>query len=182
MKFALFFLLAVLSFIGTLALILFLTGNLNKAALERALSQEPDFATAAGDAPDSLRSLADEFKKKEQELLKRELRLKEKEAQLGKRELELEDLKKEIETMQSEIQQTLGEEEEARKARIETVAITVAAMKADAAAAALKGMEVEEVAEILKKIPKEKDRGKIVEAMEPERATRVLSALQTRPL
>lgn len=181
MKYVLMLLLAILSFVGTLAAALLLSGNLNAEGIQRILGNEPEVAEATDTPEDPLGPLARQLKNKEEELKQLETRLKQREAQLNTREQSLQDLSDKLDSLRSELNTDMDSAQEAHAREIETVANTLTEMKPDKAAEALRSFPVEEQAEILLKIEKSKDRGKIVEAMESNDASRVLQAMQESP-
>ncbi|MCC6145628.1 MAG: hypothetical protein IT368_17615 [Candidatus Hydrogenedentes bacterium] len=177
-----FLFLAVAAFVGALAAMLALTGNLNAESLGRLMNREEAVPAAPAAPPeDSLGILASQLKAKETELDEREKALDEQEKQLATRLEELQQLQRQIEETSQQLQGVIDETDEERAERLSTVATTVSAMKADKAALALQGLPDDEVAEILRKV-KDKDRGKIVEAMDAERASRILQQLQEAPI
>ena len=182
MKILLYSLIAFVSFIGALALALLLTGNLSKQALEQVMGKEAVLEMEGQSQDENLGALAEEIKQKEATFTKREQQLKARETQLIQRELELEQLRTQLESIQKEIDSSLENADKARQVRLQTVALTIASMKADKAAERLEELPPEDVAEILQLIEKDKDRGKIMESLEPKFATRVLRALQEKKL
>ncbi len=181
MKKVLYVLVALVSFSAALAGALAFTGNLSRESLMRLIKQQPAMTAQQEPEKELLSPLAQEMKEREAALKAREQAVAEREAQVAQREKELEALRKDVEQIQKQIQGAFADEEQDRQVRLETIANTVAEMKADRAAQALEGMPVDEAAEILA-IVEAKDRGKIVEKMDPEFATRVLSELQNLKL
>jgi flagellar motility protein MotE (MotC chaperone) len=182
MKWLLIALLALTSFCGTLAGILAATGKLNAESLGVLMGGAPPAAAeahgetkAAAGAPE-LRILQE----KEAEIARREKLLEQKEAELATREQGLEKLRQSIASMQSSLQSDLAAKEAERETKITTAVSTISVMEAERAAQALASFSIEEQAEILKRIAKDKDRAAIVEAMTPEQAGRVLKELSTR--
>lgn len=174
--------LGVAAFFGSLAAALAFTGNLNAESIERILRREPPPAAAPPDpAEDPLTPLARQLRAKEAALVKREQELRERESRLEARMRELQQLQGELDAMHQLIAGALDESDTERTVRIQTVATTVAQMKPDRAAEALLGLPDEDAAEILREV-RDRDRGKIVDAMDPARAARVLQALQEPPL
>lgn len=170
--------LGVLSFALALGVPLAMTGNLSAPKIMAALKGEPALAESeAAVAPDELGDLAARLKKREAALNERERELRQLEAQVKRREEDLEQTRKRLEDLQTQLEGGLEEAAEERTMRIKTVALSISNMKADKAAEALSGMPPDEVAEILLEV-RDRDRGKILDAMSPDRATRVLSALQ----
>ncbi len=180
MKYALFLLLGLLSFAGALAGALALTGNLNGEALQRLLgSPAAEAVNNASAENQDVDMLVRQLREKETALARKEQELKERESQLLLREESLKTLRDEVEQMQSRVQGAMEEADAERKVRIESVALTLTEMRPNKAAERLDGMPPEEVAEILALI-EAKDRGKIIEAMDAETATRVLRQLQEK--
>jgi len=185
MKIILYAMVALISFIASLAAALALTGNLSKETLDRMMGKESAVTTPSAVAPppqsDSVGPLVQQLKKKEESLKKREQELNEQATQLDQRQQELERMRTDLEGMQKQIQTAVQDADKERDGRLQAIAITISEMKPDKAAERLKGMSAQDVAEILGFV-KPKDRGKIVEAMEADMATRVLRALQERKI
>lgn len=180
MKLVLLLLLAVLSFAGTVALAMLMTGSLNPESINRLLGREMEMEMAGDPAmttSQNLSGLAEQLKAKGDELTARELALNEREAQLNKRETELATLRTEVEAIQKQISGSLEDENADRTVRLKTVALSVESMKADKAAGILANYPPEDAAEILQEI-QDKNRGKILESMEPEFATKVLQSMR----
>jgi flagellar motility protein MotE (MotC chaperone) len=181
LRLILFLVLALLAFVGALAAMLALTGNLNQESLSRIINREEALPPEPVQQEDSLGVLAAQLKAKEAELAAREEELDEQEKQIETRLQELQALQRQIEETSLQLQGVIDETDEEREQRMTTVATTVSAMKPDKAALALQGLPDDEVADILRKV-KDKDRGKIVDAMDAERASRVLQELQQAPI
>ena len=166
MKYAILGGIALISFCISLGAALALTGNLSGDKLGQLVGlSEPESVAAAEAVQDPVGPLAQELKRKEQELQERSRSLEEREKQLDQRERELEQLRQNLETLQAEINTALDEDEQERETRLMTVAATVAAMDPENAAHSLGSMPEVDVAEILRLVD-EKDRGKILDAME----------------
>lgn len=188
MKFALmgfgFVTVFTLSLIGTMAA----TGNLNQDAVNRLMGKEVEQPApaagaahgAAGGEADAADPITRQLQKQRAELEAKEKELKEYEAQLNQRASELDALYNQVQTAKAEFEAAVGEAEKKHAEEIETVANTVAAMKPTNAAERLASMPVPDVVEVLRKV-KDKNRGKIVEAMEPEAAAEVLRKMQEMP-
>lgn len=164
-------------FAGTLAGALAATGNLNAEALGRLMGQQP----AAGALPEKVQgtdALAEEGRARLSEIEAREQRVAEKEKQLDQREKDLQALRTQLEALKTQVEGAVSNAAHERQAQMETVANTVTSMKPDAAAERLEKFPVEDQAEIIKRITKVKDRAKILEAMKPETAARVMTFLQ----
>ena len=183
MKPVLFGLVGLLSFVGVFVGSLAATGNLNKAALDRALKREPAMTEAAGPGPatqavsDTIGPLAQQLKKKEDALNEREKKLDEREAELAQREKDLEALRGQVETLQQEVKGEMNAQAGETQKKREAIALTIGEMKPDKAAERLKGLPTEDVAAILSGM-KSKEAGKILEAMDAAEATRVFQLMQ----
>lgn len=177
MKTVLYGLIAILAFLVSLVLALALTGNFSKEALNRLMNNEPEMTAEAQPEADPLGPLAAQLKKKQEELKAREAELQAREAQLEQRAQSLAQLQTQLEEIQQKLYGSLEDAEAEQALRLKTIAVTVEAMKPDKAAERLAKMPPDDVAEILAQV-KDKSRGKIVEAMDPEFATNVLRAMQ----
>lgn len=184
MKILIYLLMAVLAFALTMTAALAMTGNLSSEALARIVSGDPtpDLSGRPTAGPsDPLSPLAQQLKRREDALRDREARLATWEAQLLQREGSLETMRRELETLQKQLNTSVDEAETERKGRLESVALTIEKMRPERAAERLLGLPTEEVADILILV-KDKSRGKIIESMDADQATRVLRMMQERPL
>ncbi len=177
MKWVVFAIVGVLSFAVWLVVVLAATGNLSPKTFAALMGREVPALLELELPAGEVSGLAEQLRNREATLLSREQDLKREEAQLIQREQGLEAMRKELQDLKKDIDQSLDDREAARRARIRTIALSVSNMKPDKAAQALDGMETQDVAEILVQV-KEKDRGKILDALDADQATRVLSAIQ----
>jgi flagellar motility protein MotE (MotC chaperone) len=170
-----------LAFAGTVTLCLFLTGNLSKEKIEKIIGKknEQEVAPVApGDVTDPyVRAL----KQREDELAKREARVQEEDERVKKSQADLEKLRADIETIQKEIGDTLAVEDSDQQKRVADVALSLSKMKPMNAAKTLDTWDVKESSKVLLLI-KEKERGKILDAMTPEKAAAILLDLQSSKL
>ncbi len=183
MKYVLYLLIALLVFGITMVTALAVTGNLNADAIAALTGGAPAETTAAAPeskSSDSLGPLAQQLKAREADLNAREAKVKEMELQLQQRQASLEKMRTELETLQKEIGGSMDDADTERATRVQSVAVTMEKMKPDKAAERLSALPAEEAAEILALV-KDKSRGKIIESMEPEQATRILRMLQESP-
>ncbi len=182
MRILLLVLIAILSFVGTLGGVLFMTGNLSKESLSKLMGgsegKTPQVvSTSAIQSEDSLMSLIEQIKKKEEELKKKEAELRKKEQELNNFSQQLKEIQSKIEASQNEVAKMMEVDSEDRAIKLQTIAMTLAEMKPDKAAERLKTMPPDDIAEILTYI-KPKERGKIVEALDAQLASQVLQSLQ----
>jgi flagellar motility protein MotE (MotC chaperone) len=179
MKIVAIILAALVVFAGALAGLLAATGNLNAEALGRLAGAPAAGAAALPEKVPSTDELAAENRTRMGALEERERKLDEREKQLTQREKDLESLRAQLETMKTQIDGAMKSADQERTTQMETVANTIVEMKPEAAAQRLEKFSVEDQAEIVKRITKVKDRAKILEAMKPETAARVMTFLQS---
>lgn len=178
MKIVAILLAALVVFVGSLAGLLAATGNLNAEALGRLAGQPPAGTAALPEKVPSTDELAEENRARMNALQERERTLDEREKQITQREKDLETLRTQLETMKTQIEGAMKSADEERASQMETIANTIVAMKPAEAAERLEKFPVEDQAEIVKRITKVKDRAKLLEAMKPETAARVMTFLQ----
>lgn len=171
-------LVALVVFAGGLAGALAATGNLNAEGLARIMGQQPAGKGALPEKTEGTDPLAEEGRERLTVIEEREQKLEEREKQLAQREKDLAELRTQLETMKKEVEGSLQSQTTERAQQMEAMANTITAMKPDAAAERLEKFPVEDQAEIVKRVTKVKDRAKILEAMKPETAARVMGYLQ----
>jgi flagellar motility protein MotE (MotC chaperone) len=156
---ALVFLLSMVGLLGA-------TGNLNKDALGRILGRTVEPGPELVQSSDALGQLADQLKKERAVVLERERIVKTREEQVDVRLQEVTEKLEELKRQQQAITGNLEAAEQDRNLAIQTVAISMSAMKADAAAKLLADRNPKEAAAILLAIDDEKKRGKILDELE----------------
>ena len=192
MKFVMILLGALAMFAVGMVGILAATGNLNQDAIDRLMGKEveSDAHGAEGHGEEGAHGegaatnpdpITRQIQKQREDLATREAAVKAQEEQLNQRKSELDALYEQIQQAKSEFESTVSESEERRQVEIETVANTVSNMAPKKAAESLESMPIPDVVQVLRKV-KDKDRGKIVEAMKPELAAEVLRKMQEPPL
>ena len=169
---------ALVVFAGGLAGVIAATGNLNAEGLARIMGQQPTGKDALPEKTEGTDALAEENRTRMTAIEEREQKLDEREKQLAQREKDLEALRAQIEAMKTQMEGTMASQGAERQKQLEGVANTITAMKPAAAAERIEKFPVEDQAEILKRMTKVKDRAKILEAMSPETAARVMTYLQ----
>ncbi len=182
MKVAAAFLLFVLTFVATILLMLYFTGNLDQESIARLLRRgempllEP--APRAHDADPLMAAL----REKERALAERERHIAEEERRLALMRQELSTLRDNVERILREVDESLDEADEAYGERIQRVAESIASMEAQNAAETLMSelFTPQEAAEILQRIEEDRTRGNILNEMTPERAALILQALRNR--
>lgn len=172
--------LALVLFSGTLVGMVALTGNLNKAGLDRVMGKDELPVETPAVEEDEVAVLARGLKERETALNKRKAILDEREQRIEQRRLELVTLLEDATEIQNTIDESLEATDADHEERLMDVASSLATMKAANAAAILDGWPSSaEVATILRKV-EEKKRGKMLDAMDLKRATEVLRIIQER--
>ena len=170
----------IVSFAAALVTATALTGNLSKEGIARLVKGAPEVTAAPTEPADDLGPLTRALRAREEELAKREAAVKQREERVSQMEADLGQLRTEILEIQQQIQQAIDGEETNREKRVTEVATSLSAMKPDKAAKALDGWpDIADAADVLRRI-KDRDRGKILDAMEPEKAALLLRKLQER--
>ena len=183
MKMAVTLVLFVLTFVATIALLLYFTGNLNQAGIARLTGQAPE-AVVGPPQPQTgdVGPLMSALREKEQDLAAREAEIEVEEKRLELMRKELETLRENLDTILKDVNQSLDTEDQAQTERMQTVAQSIASMEAQNAAETLTSdlFTPEEAARILEQIEEERIRGNILNEMTPEKAALVLQALNKR--
>lgn len=176
-KLILYVIIPIIALVGTVVACLALTGNLSKEQMLKIVGKGP----AAEQAEETPKEEADPYlralQQREEALKKREAKLQDNEAQIKKSQADLDQLKTELEAVQKQIGDTLKNEDADAQKRISDVALSLSKMKPANAAKTLDTWEAADVAKVLR-VVKEKDRGKILDAMPPEKAAAVLLELK----
>src|SRR5690606_16095761 len=123
MKIILFGVVGLLAFVGILAGLLALDGNLSPEALQRMVNPPPPEAAPAF-TQDPVNPLAQALKQKETALRQKQQELDEREARLEQREKELNRLRTDLENMRAEIGVAMDEADAERTLRLQSVADT----------------------------------------------------------
>ena len=169
--------LALLSFAGTMAALIAVTGEFEN--VKKLVRGEPVTEPAAEEGPDALEQWTGELRERETALAEEEARLQEEEERQQRRLEEMEDILKRMEEIQGQVQGAVATSDAEQQTRMKEVADSYAAMSPEKAAEALKEWPTEEAAGILRLI-KERDRGKILDKLEPSEAGRILRALKEK--
>lgn len=164
----------VITIVGALAV----TGNLNAEAVNRLMGREVASTTAIDDE-DPSGPFMNALKEKETRLNEQEQELNARDDRLLQRQRILDETLEEIALIQEQIQAGLDELDTDRDERIVKTAKLIAAMNATNAAKDLEAMPPEDAAELLRNI-KERNAGRILDAMDPRKRTLVHQYLQER--
>ena len=166
------------TFIITIVGALAATGNLNADAINRLMGREGS-GEVSMDTEDPSGPFMNALKAKEQQLNEQEQNLNERDDRLMQRQRILDETLEEITLIQEQIQAGLDDLDTDRDERIIKTAKLIAAMSAPNAAKDLEAMPPEDAAELLRNI-KERNAGRILDAMDPRKRTLVHQYLQKR--
>jgi len=173
------FLLAVASFLLTLLGAMAATGNLSGEQLSKIFAKEEATPVAPLEKPDDLDPILRALSKREEAIKGREAELREWEERLKLRERDLEELGDELRQAHTQFVASLDEADADYALRIEEASKTLGKMKPKNAAEVLKEWPPEDGARILMGVD-ERNRGKILDELDPDRAALFLRALQER--
>jgi flagellar motility protein MotE (MotC chaperone) len=169
-KLILYILIVLLSFAGTVAICLAVTGNLSMEGIGRIIRPKP----AAEETPEAPREEVDPYlqalQRREEDLKKREASLQTEEAQLKKSKADLEQLRTDVEQIQKQIGEVLKTEDAEQVKRDTDVALSLSKMKPTNASTLIASWEAKEAARVLRLV-KDKERGKILDAMTTDKTT-----------
>lgn len=171
------FLLAVGAFAAALLVPVGMSGHLNREGLEKIFKKD-SAAPPALAKPDPANPLLRALEKQREALNQREAKLKEDEQRVRAMQADLDQLRDELKEVLSEIQAKLSEEDTAYQERLAKVAESLADMRPRTAAETLKTFTADEASRVLMLV-KDRQRTKILDAMEQEQAALILKTLQT---
>ncbi len=178
-KLAVFMVLPLVSFLATVVALTLLSGNLSKEKLLGAFGGKSGKPAPAvqEEQPSESDMFARALKQRDEDLKQREAKVREEEERIKKMQVDLQQLRTELATIQTQIQTVLKTEEASRKVALNDVAMSLSKMKPQNAADTLSEWPASDAADILRLI-KDKERGKILDAMKPEKAAPLLKSLQ----
>lgn len=179
MKIVIWIVLFLVCFIGVLVGAAALTGKLSKESVMRMVKGEPEPVAAPIEEPDDVGPVAQALKKRDEQLRAREESVAKEEEMIKLQQRDLETLRTETKELLDQLKQTIAERDTAREQRLQSIAKSIEGMKPANAAKTLEEFETEDAADVLRLI-KEKTRGKILDAMAPEKAALLLQNLQSR--
>ncbi len=177
MKAILYILLALLSFALTVAGMLAMTGDLNKAGLEKLLGRnQPEVSAETAPEPDQLSEMAKALQEREEAIKAREDDLEIQQQRLNETQDQMEELRNNLKDLIAQLTQSVDTIDADTQARLQDVADSLAGMKPDAAALVLAEYPPEQGARLLQLID-ERARGKILDKMNEKKAAEFLKAL-----
>jgi len=178
MKLIVYILIPLLSFAGTVAVCLALTGNLSTAGINKILRTEPPAEQAPAAPAQEVDPYLQALQRRDEELKKREASVQAQEAQVKKAKADLEQLRTDVEQIQKKIGEVLKADDADQTKRVTDVALSLSKMKPTNAGKLVDAWDVKEAAKVLRLV-KDKERGKILDSMTPEKAGAVLLELQS---
>lgn len=176
-KFLGIILLFAVCFLGALIGPAAVTGKLNEDTIRQLMGGEEPAAEAQ--KKDELGPLAEKLRAEQKRLQDWDAELAEEDARLTQRERIVDDTLTQVTQIQSEISAAMDTLDQEQVAAIETIAKSLAAMDEQNAATDLEAMSPEEAARILPLI-KDRDRGKILDAMDAARRSMIIQVQQDR--
>ncbi|MDZ4860647.1 MAG: hypothetical protein SGI88_16850 [Candidatus Hydrogenedentes bacterium] len=177
----LYFVLTMSLFAGVAVLIaaVYLSGALTKEGLRKLLDVEPA-AVVETVEPASEAQISEVVKalnERELELNDREAALKTEAARVEATRVQLEELRTVLRDLVADATQSLDEADSDRQERLQNVALSLGAMKAQQAAEAIGAWAPEDAAVVLQMI-EERARGKILDNLSPDEAAAILRAME----
>ncbi|GMV99640.1 MAG: hypothetical protein AMXMBFR84_07790 [Candidatus Hydrogenedentota bacterium] len=177
-KFITILMLFILAFAGTILGALSLTGNLNQETLKKLMGkQEPAVALEAVEKADEVGEKALSLKKREEEVEAKAAQLKAQEDRLKELIQQNEELRDEVSQLIAQMSTSLDEADAAKQAQLQEVSKSLEKMKAKQAALTIETWTPEDAARVLL-LMGERQRGAILDGLDPEIASRFLQAIQ----
>lgn len=169
------------AFLAAILIPMGMSGKLTKESLDKLLGKEepkPEEGPAKASKEDILvRAIKD----REEELDQREAKVREEEDRIRKMQSDLDQFRNELLTLQMQIQEMVKAEDSNRETRLKDVAQSLGKMKPANAAQTLSSWTPDDAADVLRLV-KERERGRILDAMQPEQASMVLKSIQANRL
>lgn len=170
--------LGIVCFLVAVIIPMAVTGNLNEETITRLFAgEQPPEATRTAD--DYLGPLAAKLRAQQERLDEWDTRLAQEDVRLTQRERIVDETLTQITQIQTDVSAAMDALDTEQQAAILSIAKTMAAMTARNAAIDLEAMSPEEAARILPLI-KDRNRGKILDAMAADRRSLILQVLQER--
>lgn len=165
--------------IGVLLAALYLSGALTKEGLRKLLDVEPAPVTenVAAVSEAQIPEVVKALNEREQELDEREAALKTEAARIDETRAQLEELRTVLRDLVADASQSLDEADAEHQQRLQNVALSLGAMKAQQAAEAISAWAPEDAAVVLQMI-EERPRGKILDNLNPDEAAAILRAME----
>jgi flagellar motility protein MotE (MotC chaperone) len=177
MKMAIYAIVVLLGFVGSLAGVLAATGNLSREGLDKILGKTPPAAAEPEEEPDDLDPLLRAVREQQKKLEEREAGLKEREERVKTAEQDLAKLRDELSGMLQQYAENLDKVDADQEQKRQEVAMLLEKMKPDQAAEIIGAKEPEEAVQLLQLLP-EKSRPKVMDKLAPEKAGAILDAMQ----
>lgn len=180
MRLSAIILLVLLVFAGSLAGFMYMAGGFTKEGLQKLLGVEP-VQTAEATPPASTEQIPEllkAIKEREAELDEREAVLKAEEARVNEQRAQLVELRTTLSALVAEATKTMDEAEASKRQQLQNVALSLSAMEPENAADAIGSWAPEDAAIVLQLIEEERQRGAILDSLEPDQAASVLRAMQ----
>ena len=179
MKILLYALVGLVAFVLTLVGAMFFTGNLSQEGFDRLLGTEEP-APAVSEPEDDLDPLLKALKSREETVRDGEKDLEARQKNLEIRERDVETMLKDVTQVLEQLTDSLDETDADHEKLLVETAKSIEGMKAKNAAEVLGEIPIEDAAQLLLRI-KDRDRGKILDEMDPEQTAQIIQILQRKP-
>jgi len=180
MRFYVIITMSIFAGFAALGLAIYLSGALTQEGLRKLLDVEPA-PVETTDAPASEVQIPEVVKalnEREADLDAREAALKTETARLEESRAQLEELRAVLRDLVADASSSLDQADAGKQARLQNVAMSLAAMKGPQAAEAISSWAPEDAAVVLQMIEK-RARGKILDSLTPDQAAAILRAMES---
>ncbi len=171
---------AMVVFLAAVLVPLAMTGKLNAGTIKKLAGRE-EKPVPPPDANENLSPLTVKIKEEQERLKEWQKDLQDREDRLDQREDLLDQTLAEIEKAQAEVKAALGQVDDQHAAALQQIAKTMEKMDPANAATDLAAMEAEDAAKIVPLIS-DRNRGKILDEMQPQPRSKLLEVLQAKKL
>ena len=178
MKIVLYALVGVVAFVLTLLGAMAVSGNLSEEGFDRLLGAE-ELSPVTVDPEDDLDPLLKALKSREEAVRMAEKDLESRQENLEIRERDVETMLKDVAQVLEQLTESLDDADTGYEKNLTETAKSLEGMKAKSAAEVLEKIPLEDAAQLLLRI-KDRDRGKILDEMDPELTAQVIQILQRK--
>ena len=170
---------AIFVLVATLAGGIYMVGGFTKEGMAKLLGIEPAKVEKPAEpaSAEQIPELVKALKERATELDERDAALRTEEKRVQETRAQLEELRATLQQLVAEATKSLDKADADKQARLENVALSLGSMKPASAAEAIADWPPEDSAMMLQMI-EDRARGKILDAMQPDKAAAILKAMQ----
>lgn len=169
---------AIFAFAATIGGALYLSGGFTKEGMQKLLGLEaPKAVEAAPPSEEQIPELIKALNERDKELTERENALKTEEKHVEEVRAQLDGLRSTLQDLVAEATKSLDKADSDKQQRLQNVANSLGAMEPEAAAVAMESWLPQDAAIVLQMID-EDVRGEILNAMTPDKAAAILTAMK----